>query len=91
MKARSRGSIDLSHLGIQPLIAHSVSGLAKPLLSISEVTNAGKAVVFLRNSVLIVQNPANQHHYLRLTGTVSAEGSRRNKFYYLPSRHSVSF
>lgn len=89
MNASSKGQLNLSHLGLQSLTAHSVLGVVKPLPFVSEVTDAGKAVFFLQHAVLIVNNPSNLQRHLGRTGDVLAEGFRRHRSYYLPSRPSV--
>lgn len=49
MKANMKGNVPSPIPGIEKLRAHQVDGLVEPLLSVSEVTDHGKGVVFLKD------------------------------------------
>lgn len=91
MKASHQGDLDLSHLGLSTMTAHTVSGLAEPLLSVSAITDSNKAVVFVQDAALIVDGPRKLEQHIRSSGQLISEGTCRNKSYYVAGHPKVSF
>lgn len=91
IKAVSCGKLPLDIKRFPPIRAHLVPGLAEPLLSVSDVTDQGVAVTFLRGSVLFTKNPSLVEHFLRNSCEVIAEGSRESRSCYLYEDNHVSF
>lgn len=91
MNTKVWGDVDLSHLDIAQMNAHSLPSLSEPLLSVSTITDTRKAVVFLQNYALIVNNPHKLEQYVRLSGQLLSEGMRRNKLYYTFGHRNVIF
>lgn len=63
--------------------SHCVPGLTEALLSISDLTDLQKSVVFLKDKALILTTDGLENH-LQSSFTIDAEGVSRNRLYYLP-------
>lgn len=72
-------------------MAHQVPGLAKPLLSVSDVTDSGTAVIFLRDLVIFANDLTSVEQLVRGLSHIVAEGIREQKSYYLYDTDHVSF
>lgn len=57
IKASVSGSVQLPIRGLGDIKAHVIPNLAEPLLSVSDLTDKDKAVVFLKTRALIVDQP----------------------------------
>lgn len=73
IRATSCGKLPLLIANFPPLRAHSVPGLAKPLLSVSDVTDQDIAVTFLKGSVLFTKHQSRIDTFLRDSGDIIAE------------------
>lgn len=91
LKAKIKGSIALSHLGIDLIEAHTVPNLAEPLLSVADVTDKGKGVLFLKSSFLVVDRPDEAEKMIRDGGLAVYEGQQENRSYYVEANTGASF
>lgn len=68
-----------------------IPNLAEPLLSVSDITDNDKAVVFLKTRSLIVDQPDQLESWCQNTNVIAGEGSRIHRSYYLNDSNQVSF
>lgn len=83
IKAISRGTLPLKILNFPSITAYVVPTLAKPLLSVSDVTDKNTAVLFLKDSVLFTSNPSEIKSFVCSGNSILTEGRRINCSYYL--------
>lgn len=91
IKANLSGRLPLNIPNFPPVTAHQVPGLAEPLLSVSDVTDRGTAVIFLKDSVLFTASPSKVEQLVRGLNTILAEGKQEQKSYYLYDTEPVIF
>lgn len=91
IKASTSGTVDLPIWGLNPIRAHVVPNLAEPLLSVSDLTDDNKAVVFLRTRALIVDQPDQLEEWYQDANVIAGVGSRIHRSYYLDDSNQVSF
>lgn len=91
MKALENGTIKLPHLGIDAIEVHTVPDLAEPLLSVADVTDKEKGVLFLKSSVLVIDQPHKLETYLRNSNMTIYKGRRKQRSYYVDAHKGASF
>lgn len=91
MKAKSKGLIALPQLGIDKIEVHTVPDLAEPLLSVADVTDKDKRVLFLKSSVLVIDHPQKLETYVRDSNMAIHEGKRDLRSYYVDAHRGACF
>lgn len=76
MNASCQGKVKSPIPGISSLNAHAVKGLVEPLLSVADITDSGKAVIFLKNRVLFVDDMKEVEEMISKNCRVLTEGPR---------------
>lgn len=91
IKASVSGTVKLPIRGLGDIKAHVIPNLSEPLLSVSDLTDKTKAVVFLKTHALIVDQPDQLEKWCQDSNTVSGEGTTIHRLYYLDKKDQVSF
>lgn len=86
--ASGKGMVSVT--GLPDVVAHQIEGLAKPLLSVSDVTDGNHGVLFLHDQVLFIEQPLVAKDSVTKSNMVVQKGSRLNQSYYLENSE-VSF
>lgn len=89
MKSRLKGDVPLLIPGIASIEAHQMEGLVEPLLSVSEVTDHGIGVVFLKEKVLFVKDERDLGSMIENQCSVVTAGPREGRSHYLEKGNQV--
>lgn len=71
--------------------AHVIPDLAEPLILVADLTNRNKAVIFLIDKDLVVDNPEDVKEWCSKSKVIVGEGVWVNRSYYLMDGLPVSF
>lgn len=87
--ALKRGQVPVP--GLSDVTAHQIVGLAKPLLSVADITDQDVAVTFLKDKVLFTNQPMQLEKSINESNTILAQGSRFKRSYYLDTEEVSSY
>lgn len=90
MNASHQGKVNSPVPGIPLLKAHAVNGLVEPLRSVADITDAGKALIFLRDRVLFADGLKELESLVNKYCNVLTEGPRIQRSYYVDEPSTVS-
>lgn len=89
MKSGFKGQVVSPVPGIHTLNVHQVKGLVEPLLSVSDITDRGVGVVFLRDRVIFANDEKKLKEVVESQCTVVTSGPCEGRLYYLDKSNHV--